>query len=177
MKKISMDNLGRISVDEFRNAEKTPLVVVLDNIRSQHNIGSVFRTSDAFRIERICLCGISATPPSREIQKTALGSTESVAWKYFGSTVSAIEELKKEGYIIVSVEQVEGSINLSDFKTNKELKYALVFGNEVNGVLQKIIDVSDYCIEIPQFGTKHSFNISVTAGIVLYDLFHKLSGN
>jgi tRNA G18 (ribose-2'-O)-methylase SpoU len=174
MKKISMDNLGRISVDEFRNSDKTPLVVVLDNIRSQHNIGSVFRTSDAFRIEQILLCGISATPPSREIQKTALGSTESVEWKYFQTTIEAIRKLKNENYTVLSVEQVEGSISLKDFIPEKNKKYALVFGNEVNGVSQDVIDNSDFCIEIPQFGTKHSFNISVTAGIVMYDLFHKL---
>ena len=176
MKKISMDDLGRISVDEFKKADKTPLVIVLDNIRSQHNIGSVFRTSDAFRIERLCLCGFTATPPSREIQKTALGSTESVEWKHYKTTMEAIHELKENGYKIISIEQVEASISLNNFYPEREKRYALVFGNEVNGVAQEIIDNSDICVEIPQFGTKHSFNISVTAGIVLYDLFHKLHG-
>ena len=176
MKKISMDDLGRISVDEFKKAEKTPIVVVLDNIRSQHNIGSVFRTSDAFRVESLCLCGYTATPPSREIQKTALGSTESVQWKHYETTLLAIQELKKNNYTILSIEQVEKSISLREFSPEKNKKYALVFGNEVHGVSQEIIDVSDHSIEIPQFGTKHSFNISVTAGIVLFDLFHKLSG-
>ena len=176
MKKISMDNLGRISVDEFKKADKSPLVIVLDNIRSQHNIGSVFRTADAFRVEKICLCGFTATPPSREIQKTALGSTESVEWKHYETTLSALQELKKNKYTIISIEQVEASVSLNNFIPDKNKKYALVFGNEVHGVEQEIIDNSDLCIEIPQFGTKHSFNISVTAGIVLYDLFHKLTG-
>jgi 23S rRNA (guanosine2251-2'-O)-methyltransferase len=176
MKKISLDELGRISIDEFHKSKKTPIVVVLDNIRSQHNIGSIFRTSDSFRIEKIYLCGITATPPSREIQKTALGSTESVAWEYAERTADAICVLKNEGYIIASIEQVEGSKNLVDFIPDKTKKYALVFGNEVKGVEQEIVDKSDLCLEIPQFGTKHSFNVSVTAGIVLYDLFYKMKG-
>jgi 23S rRNA (guanosine2251-2'-O)-methyltransferase len=174
MKKISLDELGRISLDDFRQSEKSSMVIVLDNIRSQHNIGSVFRTSDAFRIEKIYLCGISATPPNREIQKTALGATESVAWEYFEKTSLAIDELKKLGYVIISIEQVEGSTSLNKFIPEKNKKYALVFGNEVKGVEQGIVDLSDLCLEIPQFGTKHSFNVSVTAGIVMWDLFNKM---
>jgi len=174
MKKMALDELGRISLEEFHRSEKSSIVVVLDNIRSQHNIGSIFRTSDAFRIEKIYLCGITATPPSREIQKTALGSTESVAWEYSEHTTDAIRALKKAGYIIASIEQVEGSKNLVDFIPDPSKKYALVFGNEIKGVEQEIIDESDMCLEIPQFGTKHSFNVSVTAGIVLYDMFNKM---
>jgi 23S rRNA (guanosine2251-2'-O)-methyltransferase len=174
MKKISLDKLGRISLEEFHQSEKSSITIVLDNIRSQHNIGSVFRTSDAFRVEKIYLCGITATPPNREIQKTALGATESVAWKYFENTVLAIDELKKSGYVIISIEQVEDSTKLNEFVPEKNKKYALVFGNEVKGVEQKIVDLSDLCLEIPQFGTKHSFNVSVTAGIVLWDMFNKI---
>jgi len=174
MKKISLDELGRISLEEFHKSEKSSIAVVLDNIRSQHNIGSVFRTSDSFRVEKIYLCGITATPPNREIQKTALGATESVAWEYFEKTSLAINELKKLGYVIISIEQVEGSTNLNNFVPEKNKKYALVFGNEVKGVEQEIVDLSDICLEIPQFGTKHSFNVSVTAGIVMWDLFNKM---
>jgi len=165
MKKMALDELGRISLEEFHRSEKSSIVVVLDNIRSQHNIGSIFRTSDAFRIEKIYLCGITAT---------ALGSTESVAWEYSEHTTDAIRALKKAGYIIASIEQVEGSKNLVDFIPDPSKKYALVFGNEIKGVEQEIIDESDMCLEIPQFGTKHSFNVSVTAGIVLYDMFNKM---
>jgi len=174
MKKISLDELGRISLEEFHRSEKSSIAVVLDNIRSQHNIGSVFRTSDAFRIEKIYLCGITATPPNREIQKTALGATESVEWEYFEKTSLAIAELKKLGYVIISIEQVEGGTNLNEFVPEKNNKYALVFGNEVKGVEQEIVDLSDLCLEIPQFGTKHSFNVSVSAGIVIWDIFNKL---
>jgi 23S rRNA (guanosine2251-2'-O)-methyltransferase len=174
MKKISMNELGRMSVDEFKSSQKTPIVIILDNVRSGFNIGSVFRTADAFRIESVLLCGITAVPPNREIQKSALGSTESVQWKYFETTIQAINEFKKNGYIIVSVEQANGSIHLQNFKPDKDLKYALVFGNEVYGVLQEVINTSHFCVEIPQFGTKHSFNISVTAGIVLYDFYNKI---
>lgn len=174
MKKISLDELGRISLEEYRQSEKSSITVVLDNIRSQHNIGSVFRTSDAFRIEKIYLCGITATPPNREIQKTALGATESVTWEYYEKTSLAIADLKKLGYVIISIEQVEGSIHLNEFIPEKNKKYALVFGNEIKGVEQEIVDLSDLCLEIPQFGTKHSFNVSVTAGIVMWDLFNKM---
>ncbi len=161
-------------MDEFRTGTKLPVVVVLDDVRSMHNIGSVFRTSDAFMVEKIFLCGITAKPPHREITKTALGATESVEWKYYSTILNAINELKSEGYKILCIEQAEGSIDLADFIPEATKKYAVVFGNEVNGVSQLVVDVCDYCLEIPQFGTKHSFNISVTVGIVLYDLIQKL---
>jgi len=146
------------------------LTIVLDNVRSQSNVGSVFRTADAFIVEEICLCGITARPPQREIQKTALGATESVAWRYFQSTAEAVGELKKRGYIILAVEQTEEAIELQNVKIIPGNKYALIFGHEINGVDQSIIDMCDQCIEIPQFGTKHSFNIAVSAGIVLWEI-------
>jgi len=173
MRKLKNSELNRISVDEFKEAAKFPFVMVLDNIRSCHNIGSVFRTSDAFLVEKVFLCGITATPPNNEIRKTALGATESVEWKYFKETLEAVTNLKNEGYIIVSVEQAENSLLLTDFLPNKNAKYAFVFGNEVKGVLQEVVNASDICLEIPQFGTKHSFNISVSVGIVLWDIFLK----
>ena len=173
MRKLKNEELNRLNIDEFKNASKTPFVVVLDNVRSMNNIGSVFRTSDAFRIEEILLCGITATPPHKDIYKTALGASESVEWKYFKTTIDAISYLQQNSYKIVSVEQVEGSIVLPEFQLQDNEKYAFVFGNEVKGVQQEIIDVSDYCIEIPQIGTKHSFNISVCTGIVLWDVFQK----
>lgn len=174
MKKISAGEMKRATVVEYKELPKSPFVVVLDNIRSRHNTGSVFRTSDAFRVEKIFLCGITATPPCREIQKTALGSTESVEWAYSENTTTLIKELKLSGYKIISVEQVDRGIFLKDFFPKKNSKYALVFGNEIKGVSQEILDLSDFCVEIPQFGTKHSFNISVTAGIVLYDIYNKI---
>lgn len=167
---MSMEELNRKSVEEFRYAEKMPVVCVLDNIRSQHNTGSVFRTADAFGLEAIILCGITATPPSREIQKTALGATESVSWSYFKNTSDAILNLKDQGFRIIAVEQVKGSVSLRDFKTENDQKLALVFGNEVDGVSDTALALSDAAIEIPQFGTKHSFNISVTAGIVIWQI-------
>lgn len=173
MKKLRNSELGRKSISDFKKADKTPFVVVLDNVRSMNNIGSVFRTSDALLVEAIYLCGITATPPHNDIRKTALGATESVDWKYFNTTEKAIEQLKKEGYFVASIEQAENSIELQNFEIKKEKKYALVFGHEVKGVSQNIVNQSDTCIEIPQFGTKHSFNISVSAGIVLWDLFNK----
>ena len=176
MKKLSMDDLNRLSVDEFKAAGKLPVYVVLDNIRSQHNIGSVFRTCDAFRISHIFLCGITATPPSREIQKSALGATESVSWSYHESEKALVDDLKKEGFAIVSVEQASGSISPDKFEIEEVKRTALVFGNEVRGVSQEIINLSDACIEIPQFGTKHSFNVSVSAGIVLWEIYRKMSG-
>ncbi|MGQ9621078.1 MAG: RNA methyltransferase [Bacteroidales bacterium] len=175
MRKRLNEELGRKSVAEFKNADKLPLVIVLDNVRSHNNIGSVFRTADAFLVERMILCGITATPPHREIQKTALGATESVDWIYLRNTVEAVTELKVEGYFIVAIEQVEGSFELQDFRVEKGKKYALVFGHEINGVTQEVIDICDACIEIPQFGTKHSFNITVSAGIVLWELSKKIS--
>jgi 23S rRNA (guanosine2251-2'-O)-methyltransferase len=175
MRKLQNRELGRKSVNQFRETEKSPFIIVLDNIRSNSNVGSVFRTADAFLTESIYLCGITARPPHREISKTALGATESVAWKYFKETAEAVGELKSLGYKIVGIEQAEGSVSLGDFVVERDLKYALVFGHEVNGVEQAIIDECDYVIEIPQFGTKHSFNIAVSAGIVLWELNKNLS--
>ena len=175
MLKRSMSELNRISIEEFKESEKLPLVVVLDNIRSQHNTGSVFRTADAFRVDGILLCGITATPPNREIQKTALGATESVSWKYHELTVEAIKELKSQGYIIIAAEQAVGSITPEEFKPVTGLKYALIFGNEVMGVEDEVMNLCDYCIEIPQTGTKHSLNVSVSAGILIWEIFKKYS--
>lgn len=174
MRKLKITELNRISAEEFKAAEKLPLVVVLDDIRSLHNIGSVFRTSDAFCVECIYLCGITARPPHPEIHKTALGAEFTVDWKYVENTVETVDNLKKEGYFVYSVEQAEGSIMLNELQLDKTKKYAIVLGNEVKGVKQEVIDHSDGCIEIPQYGTKHSLNVSVTAGIVIWDLFNKL---
>ncbi len=171
MKKLKLEELGRLDISSFKEVNKLPVIIVLDNIRSMHNIGSVFRSSDAFAIEAIYLCGITAQPPHREIEKTALGATESVNWRYFESTKDALVELKSKGIKVCSIEQVEGSISLENFQFQIEHQYALVFGNEVMGVEQEIVNESDYCIEIPQFGTKHSFNVSVTAGIVIWEFF------
>jgi tRNA G18 (ribose-2'-O)-methylase SpoU len=175
MRKLEMHELNRVSVEKFHGIQKIPVVVVLDNIRSQHNIGSVFRTADAFMVEIIVLCGISATPPNREIQKTALGATESVNWRYYEDVTIAVSDLKKAGYQIVAVEQAEGSISLAGYQPPEGGKIALVFGNEVHGVNEDVMQVIDNCIEIPQFGTKHSFNISVTAGIVLWEIFNNIN--
>lgn len=174
MKKLVLDDLNRINVEEFKQAEKTPIIIVLDDIRSLHNIGAVFRTSDAFLIEKIYLCGITATPPNKEIHKTALGATETVEWEYAKNVVEVVEKLQTENIQVYSVEQVENSIMLNDFSVSVNVKYALVFGNEVKGVSQEVIDMSEGVIEIPQLGTKHSLNISVSAGIVIWDLFQKL---
>lgn len=174
MRKLKNSELNRLSIEEFKKSGKTPLVVVLDNIRSLNNIGSVFRTSDAFLIEKIILCGITAKPPHKDIHKTALGATESVNWEYTESTIDAVNKLKDEGYIIVSIEQTENATMLQNFEIEKKKKYAVIFGNEVKGVQQEIIDLSNYSIEIPQYGTKHSFNISVSAGIVLWEFFRKM---
>lgn len=174
MRKLKITELNRISVDEFKAAKKIPLVVVLDNVRSLHNIGSVFRTSDAFRVARICLCGITATPPHAEIHKTALGAEDTVEWKYYEDTLDAVKDLKDEGFVVYSVEQVEGSVMLGDFMPEEGNKYAVILGNEVKGVRQDVVDVSDGCIEIPQYGTKHSLNVSVTSGIVIWDIFCKM---
>lgn len=169
-KKLQNDELNRISADEMKLAEKIPVTVVLDNIRSLNNIGSVFRTADAFLMEQIYLCGITATPPHRDIQKTALGATETVNWNHFNSTLEAIEQLKQQGYKIAAVEQTENSTFLNNFKVNRNEKWALVFGNEVSGVDQDVINHCDVVIEIPQFGSKHSLNISVSVGVVLWEL-------
>ena len=169
-RKKSNDELGRMSVEQYRTSDKTPLVLVLDNVRSQHNIGSAFRTCDAFRTERICLCGISATPPTPEIHKAALGAEFSVGWEYFDTAMAAVSKLREEGFTIVSVEQTENSTMLQDFRPEPGKRYALVFGNEVKGVSQEVADTSDICLEIPQFGTKHSLNVSVSIGIVLWNI-------
>ncbi|MDY6800596.1 MAG: RNA methyltransferase [Bacteroidota bacterium] len=174
MRKLKNSELQRLNIEEFKNAPKTPIIVILDNIRSLNNIGSVFRTSDAFLIEKIILCGITAKPPHKDIQKTALGATESVDWEYIEETSEAIKRLKKSGFTMVSIEQTENAIELQNFTIKAEKKYAVIFGNEVKGVQQEVVNLSDYCIEIPQFGTKHSFNISVSAGIVLWEFFKNL---
>ncbi len=177
MRKLKNSELDRLSVEDFKEVKKTPLIIVLDNIRSLNNIGSVFRTSDAFLIEKIYLCGITATPPHKDIHKTALGSTDTVAWEYVEDTLALVENLKTEGVKVVSVEQAENATMLNNFTPNKQTTYALVFGNEVKGVAQKVVSVSDMVVEIPQYGTKHSLNISVSCGVVVWDLFSKLSKN
>jgi tRNA G18 (ribose-2'-O)-methylase SpoU len=174
MKKLKLEELGRMDVAAFKAASKTPIIIVLDNIRSMNNIGSVFRSADAFAVEAIYLCGITAQPPHREIEKTALGATDSVQWKYFENTLAAIADLKAKAYHICAIEQVANSVSLAQLTIDKDLKYALIFGNEVMGVDQQAINQSDTCIEIPQFGTKHSFNIAVTAGIVLWECYRQL---
>jgi tRNA G18 (ribose-2'-O)-methylase SpoU len=175
MRKLKSAELNRLTVEEFGAAKKIPVVVVLDNIRSQNNIGSVFRTADAFRLEAICLCGITATPPHREIHKTALGATDSVRWTYFESTPDAMESLHKDGFTLIGIEQTDRSIPIHLFHPDKEKKYALIFGNEVNGLDEDLLPKLDGCIEIPQFGTKHSLNISVAVGIIVWDVFNKLN--
>lgn len=174
MKKLKLDELNRVGVDEFKEQEKLPVVVVLDNVRSMHNIGSIFRTGDGFAIEGLYLCGITAQPPHREIEKTALGATQSVAWVHFQNTTDAIRALRKDGYKIIAVEQATGSTMLNKFQPNNDERYALILGNEVNGVSEGAMALIDECIEIPQFGTKHSFNVVISAGIVLWDFFAKL---
>ena len=175
MRKLENNELKRMSIDDFKNASKTPLIIILDDIRSLNNIGSVFRTSDAFLIEKIFLCGITAMPPNKEINKTALGATETVTWEHYENVLEVIENLKFEGTKVFAIEQVESSIFLQDFEIEKNQKYALVFGNEVYGVSQKAVEICDGTIEIPQLGTKHSLNIAVSAGIVIWDFFKKMS--
>lgn len=170
MRKLKVTEMGRKSVEEFKDSHKMPLVVVLDHVRSLYNVGSVFRTSDAFLVKGICLCGITARPPHPEIHKTALGAEESVEWKYFERTQDAVLWLKKEGYTVLAIEQCEGSTMLQDFIPDRNKKYAVVLGNEVKGVQQEVVDMCDGCIEIPQFGTKHSMNVSVTAGIIIWSI-------
>jgi 23S rRNA (guanosine2251-2'-O)-methyltransferase len=174
MRKLKNIELNRLSTEDFRKAEKSPFCIILDNVRSLNNIGSVFRTADAFLAEKILLCGITATPPHKDIHKTALGSTESVEWEYYKNTIDAVKALKNEGYIIVAVEQTTGSISLEKFRVEPGKKYVFVFGHEVRGVDQSVIDECDYCLDIPQYGTKHSLNISVSAGIVLWEVFHQI---
>ncbi len=176
MRKLLNEELNRLEVEAFKRADKIPVVIVLDNVRSMNNIGSVFRTADAFRVQSLFLCGITAVPPHKEIHKTALGATESVDWKYFEHTQDALEELRKKDYLVCSIEQAEQSIMLESFPVQEGQEYALVFGHEIRGVEQAIVDMSDHSIEIPQFGTKHSLNISVSAGIVIWEFFRKLSG-
>ena len=176
MKKKSMLDLHRISAEEFKKANKIPVAVVLDDVRSEMNVGSVFRTADAFVIEQIALCGITSTPPRQEIHKTALGAEDAVTWTYHQTAVEAIEQLRQQGYTICSVEQVHGSVSLEQFPIEQSKKYALVFGNEVKGVSQAVVDKSDYCIELPQCGTKHSLNIACTAAIVMWHFFDALRG-
>jgi 23S rRNA (guanosine2251-2'-O)-methyltransferase len=173
LRKLKLDELNRVSVKEFKTQQKLPVVVVLDNVRSMHNVGSIFRTCDGFAVEQVCLCGITGQPPHREIEKTALGATQSINWAYYADPLQAVDQLRKAGYQIIAIEQAENSMMLNEFKPRKEKKYALIFGNEVNGVSDEVMKVIDACIEIPQFGTKHSFNIVVSAGIVLWDFFNK----
>ena len=177
MRKLENSELERKSIEAFKEAKKTPIIIVLDDIRSLHNIGSVFRTADAFLIEKIYLCGITATPPNKEIHKTALGATETVSWEHNSDVLKVIENLKKENVTVLAIEQVESAIFLQNFKVEKDKKYALVFGNEVFGVSQEAVALCDGCIEIPQLGTKHSLNISVSAGIVVWDIFKKMKWN
>ena len=177
MRKLKNSELDRLTVDDFKSAEKTPIIIILDNIRSLNNIGSVFRTSDAFLIEKIYLCGITATPPHKDIHKTALGSTDTVAWEYIENTMDLVEKLKIENIKICSIEQAENATMLNDFKPQPNTKHALVFGNEVKGVSQNVVSASDTIIEIPQYGTKHSLNISVSCGVVVWDVFSKLKAN
>ncbi|MBO7265075.1 MAG: RNA methyltransferase [Alistipes sp.] len=174
MRKLLNEELGRPTIEEYATVQKLPVVVVLDNVRSAQNVGSFFRTADAFGIERIELCGISCTPPNREIHKTALGAELSVAWSYHPTTLECVEKLRAEGYKIIAVEQIEGSTMLNDFRAESGVKYALVFGNEVEGVDQAIADVVDSAIEIPQVGIKHSLNVSVSAGVLMWEMFRQL---
>ena len=174
MRKVRTIEMQRLTVEEFQQAEKLPLIVVLDNVRSMYNVGSVFRTSDTFRVEAVYLCGISCTPPATEIHKTALGAEDSVAWRYFKTALEAVDELKKAGYTVFSVEQVEHSTKLQTFEPQRGQKYAVVLGNEVKGVHQEVVDASDGCLEIPQLGTEHSMNVSVTAGIIIYKFAESL---
>ncbi len=173
-RKLKITEMGRMSVDEFHEAEKLPLVVVLDGVRSLYNVGSVFRTSDAFRVAGVVLCGITATPPNAEIHKTALGAEDSVSWKYYADTMEAAAWLRSEGYTLLAIEQCEGSTMLQDFDPEPDKKYAVVLGNEVKGVQQQVVDACDACLEIPQFGTKHSMNVSVTAGIIIWHFASRL---
>jgi 23S rRNA (guanosine2251-2'-O)-methyltransferase len=175
MRKLKITELHRLTPQEFQHQSKTPLVIVLDNVRSLHNVGSVFRTADAFLAEAVYLCGITSTPPQAEIHKTALGAEDSVAWKYFEDTHEAVKELKSHGYQVYAVEQAEGSTKLPEISFAPDVAVAVILGNEVKGVQQSVIDACDGCIEIPQFGTKHSLNVSVTAGIIIWEMFNKLS--
>ena len=175
MRKLKNAELNRLDVDGYKRAEKNPVIIVLDNIRSLNNIGSIFRTADAFRVEAIYLCGITAQPPHRDIHKTALGATDSVNWKYFKTTEEAIDELKSKNYKTIALEQAEHSVMLNRFAPDPDHAHAIILGNEVHGIEQKIVSHSDYCVEIPQFGTKHSFNVTVSNGIAIWDILLKLN--
>ena len=177
MRKLKITELNRLTTEEFKLRKKTPLVIVLDNVRSLHNVGSVFRTSDAYLVEAVCLCGITSTPPHAEIHKSALGAENSVDWVYFEDTLEAIKELKTKGFEVLAIEQTEGSTMLNQLEINPSGKYAVVLGNEVKGVQQAVVDACDGCIEIPQYGTKHSLNVSVTAGIIIWEFASKLFNN
>lgn len=174
MRKLTIEEMGRMDVQSFKAAEKLPLIVVLDNVRSLHNVGSVFRTADAFRLEAIYLCGITACPPSAEIHKTALGAEDSVEWHYAADTCDVVRSLKEQGVVVFAVEQVEGSVLLPDLELDPSQRYAVVMGNEVKGVQQAVVDLADHALEIPQYGTKHSLNVSVTAGIVMWEFLKRL---
>lgn len=174
MRKLKVTEMNRLTTAEFKEADKLPLVVVLDNVRSLYNVGSVFRTCDAFRVEKLCLCGITACPPHTEIHKTALGAEDSVEWKYYQDTMECVNDLKTDGYTVLSIEQCEGSTMLNNFKADPDKRYAVVMGNEVKGVQQTVVDASDGCIEIPQFGTKHSMNVSVTTGMIIWEFGKQL---
>lgn len=175
MRKLKVTELNRLTPEAFKESKKIPLIVVLDHVRSLNNVGSVFRTSDAFRVEAIYLCGITACPPNAEIHKTALGAEETVDWEYFKDTPEAVDKLRQAGYTVCAVEQAEGSVMLDNLQLDKTKKYAIIMGNEVKGVQQNVVDNCDLCIEIPQYGTKHSLNVSVTTGIVIWDFFKQLS--
>lgn len=176
MRKLAVTELQRIDIDTFKQSQKIPLVMVLDNVRSLHNIGSIFRTADAFRVEHIYLCGITATPPHAEIHKTALGAENSVEWTFFEDTIDAVKHLQDQGFIVYAVEQAENSIELTNLTLDPTKQYAMVVGNEVKGVGQAVVDACQGCIEIPQFGTKHSLNVSIAAGLVMWDAFKQLYG-
>mgnify|MGYP004542935003 FL=1 len=176
MRKLTVEELNRMDIEEFHQSEKLPLIIVLDNIRSLHNVGSVFRTADAFRLQGVWLCGITACPPAAEIHKTALGAEDSVSWEYFEDTLDAVERLQREGYEVLAVEQVEGSLKLDTFRIDPAKRYALILGNEVKGVRQDVVDAADAALEIPQYGTKHSMNVSVTAGIVMWEFERQMRG-
>lgn len=174
MRKLKLEELNRPNIAEFKKQEKFPIIIVLDNVRSLHNVGSAFRTADGFAVEAIYLCGITGQPPHREIEKTALGATRSIKWQYFEDVAAAVTDLKRNHFKIIAIEQAENSVSLSDFHPEKDKKYALFFGNEVNGVSNEVMQEIDACIEIPQFGTKHSFNIVISTGIVLWDFYSKI---
>ena len=176
MRKLTVEELNRMDIEAFHQSEKLPLIIVLDNIRSLHNVGSVFRTADAFRLQGVWLCGITACPPAAEIHKTALGAEDSVSWEYFEDTLDAVERLQREDYEVLAVEQVEGSLKLDTFRIDPTKRYALILGNEVKGVRQDVVDAADAALEIPQYGTKHSMNVSVTAGIVMWEFERQMRG-